>query len=198
MTALLFLSFPSVPYPLLCTADRDEHIRLSAFPAAFHIRAYLLGSRAFVGALGWVPLDGEAKGRGWLVSGGGEEVLRVWKVEDATQVGTVEVGKLKEGCMVESQKSDWSGKRKERKTRTYNKPQEPGTTTVVEVVKSESTPMEVEQEKVPAEARSSKKTCVNKIAVSCAGPHGEPRSLCVTSAGQVLRFPWRLAPQANP
>ncbi|EJD35719.1 WD40 repeat-like protein [Auricularia subglabra TFB-10046 SS5] len=71
----------------ILTADRDEHIRVSHYPRGFLIHAYCLGSTKFVSALHLPPARPEL-----LVSGGGEDVLRVWRWMDGALQRTVAIG----------------------------------------------------------------------------------------------------------
>ena len=68
------------------TADRDEHIRISRFPSSHVVEGYLFGSEGFVSAL-HIPSTRPS----WLVSGGGEPVLRLWDLKQAKLLGTVDV-----------------------------------------------------------------------------------------------------------
>ncbi|ORX38234.1 WD40-repeat-containing domain protein [Kockovaella imperatae] len=70
----------------IITADRDEHIRVSRFPQSFVIERYLFGSEKFVSAL-CIPSSQPS----WLISGGGESVLRTWDWTNGNQLGTVDL-----------------------------------------------------------------------------------------------------------
>lgn len=61
------------PRARLFTADRDEHIRVSRFPAGHVIEKFLLGHRRYVSALHLV--HGKT-----LVSGGGDSALFIWDI----------------------------------------------------------------------------------------------------------------------
>lgn len=56
----------------ICTADRDEHIRLSRYPQGEVVERFLLGHRHFVSAL--LPLPATKQ----LLSAGGEPSIHVW------------------------------------------------------------------------------------------------------------------------
>lgn len=77
LTDVAFVSFPveSGMRNYILTADRDEHIRVSRGPPQAHIiEGFCLGHTAFVNKLcvpRWAPE--------YLVSGGGDSYLLVWK-----------------------------------------------------------------------------------------------------------------------
>ncbi|GMF68864.1 unnamed protein product [Aspergillus oryzae] len=58
----------------ILTGDRDEHIRVSRYPQAHIIEGYCLGHTAFVTKL-CIPQYAP----GYLISGGGDDYLLVWK-----------------------------------------------------------------------------------------------------------------------
>ncbi|KZT37736.1 hypothetical protein SISSUDRAFT_823919 [Sistotremastrum suecicum HHB10207 ss-3] len=71
--------------PFIVTADRDEHIRISRYPQGFIVHRYCLGSTRFVSSLCDL-------GNGQLLSGGGEDVLRVWEWDSGECLRTIDVG----------------------------------------------------------------------------------------------------------
>lgn len=80
ITSLAFVpsAKPTAPPAFIVTGDRDEHIRISRWGPtrqAYVIDRYLMGSKAFVGALAVVS---DAEGTLRLVSSEGGRSLRVW------------------------------------------------------------------------------------------------------------------------
>ena len=73
----------------IITADRDEHIRISNYPLGFVIHTFCLGSTSFVTSLHILPSNPDV-----LVSGGGEDVLRVWLWKDGKQLRTIDIGEV--------------------------------------------------------------------------------------------------------
>lgn len=75
LTDLAFVSFPDSKRSYILTADRDEHVRVSRGPPQAHvIENYCLGHTSFITKLcipAWAPQ--------YLVTGGGDNYLLVWK-----------------------------------------------------------------------------------------------------------------------
>jgi len=71
------------------TADRDEHIRVSWFPQGYNIESFCLGTTTFVSKLHLSLSPAPSPASPWLVSGGGEELLRVWEWKSGKQVMTI-------------------------------------------------------------------------------------------------------------
>lgn len=69
------------------TTDRDEKIRVSAFPNAYNIVSYCLGHTKFVTAIAQLPRDESI-----LVSGGGDGTLRFWDYKNGKELATVPFG----------------------------------------------------------------------------------------------------------
>lgn len=103
LTSLTFI--PIQPTPLLVSADRDEHVRLSRYPNAWSIESYLLGHQRFVGALLWVP--GNSGQSGVLLSGGGDDDIYVWDVKEAKLKQKISVKGLSAGLKVQPEKEAW-------------------------------------------------------------------------------------------
>lgn len=185
LTSVLVLSHPSFPHPLLVTADRDEHVRVSAFPKAFVIHRYLLGHRAFVGALAWCP----GREGGVLISGGGEGDLRTWDVDTGKELGRTPVDKLAEGSVVDPPGSNKFFHRKSKKaTPAVEESTEAGPSagkdsTAVE----DAMDVEAEEGSGPTEATPKRRMCVCKIIVSPATSAGR-RTVVVLSAGCVASY----------
>lgn len=68
----------------IITSDRDEHIRVSRYPDAFVIDKYLFGSNGFVSAV-HIPANRDEV----LISGGGENNMRIWDWRAGRQIGQV-------------------------------------------------------------------------------------------------------------
>ncbi|KAM0786589.1 hypothetical protein ACM66B_002044 [Microbotryomycetes sp. NB124-2] len=81
-----------VPYPLIVTADLDEHIRVSHFPKGHVIDKYLWGAERFVSALAYIPGNDEYP-EPLIIAGGGDSTLKVFDLETGrlrTQIDVAE------------------------------------------------------------------------------------------------------------
>lgn len=87
----LLTDFLLVKEGFIVTADRDEHVRVSWFPEGYNIESFCLGSTSFVSKVHLLKSNPAL-----LVSGGGEEVLRVWEWKQGKQVGSVRLGRWEE------------------------------------------------------------------------------------------------------
>ncbi|EGF97011.1 uncharacterized protein MELLADRAFT_118725 [Melampsora larici-populina 98AG31] len=117
LTSLTFI--PIQPTPLLVSADRDEHVRLSRYPNAWSIESFLLGHQRFVGALLWVP-DNSGQ-TGVLISGGGDDEIYVWDVKEAKLKQKIFVKGLSAGLKVQPEKEAWFIKSRKNQKRQQNK-----------------------------------------------------------------------------
>ncbi|KAG5366973.1 tRNA (guanine-N(7)-)-methyltransferase non-catalytic subunit TRM82 [Yarrowia sp. B02] len=73
MLTALELGYDSKDRPYVISADRDEHIRISRFPAAHVIEQFCFGHQQFVSSLLINDLDGSI-----LFSAGGDDEIFVW------------------------------------------------------------------------------------------------------------------------
>ncbi|KZP01540.1 hypothetical protein CALVIDRAFT_9711 [Calocera viscosa TUFC12733] len=79
----------------IITGDRDEHIRVSRYPASYVIERFLFGHRRYVTALHIPPFAPET-----LISGGGEPQLFLWDWADARLRGKVDYERLARGFVL--------------------------------------------------------------------------------------------------
>lgn len=70
---------------MLLTCDRDEKIRVSAFPNTCIIQGYLLGHTAFVSSMDVFENT--------LVSCGGDDTVRLWNLQDCHEVSRIDTPK---------------------------------------------------------------------------------------------------------
>ncbi|KAH7107345.1 WD40 repeat-like protein [Auriculariales sp. MPI-PUGE-AT-0066] len=73
----------------IISSDRDEHIRISHYPLGYVIQSFCLGSTSFVTALHLLPSAPEV-----LISGGGEDVLRIWRWKDGQLLRSIDIGNV--------------------------------------------------------------------------------------------------------
>lgn len=86
--------------PVIVTADRDEHIRVSRYiPQAHVIEGFCMGHREFVSSI-VIP---EARGE-ILVSGGGDEELYVWNWQTCSLLSKASVLSLAQEIVPETAK----------------------------------------------------------------------------------------------
>ncbi|WAQ91417.1 hypothetical protein PtA15_14A301 [Puccinia triticina] len=197
LTALTFI--PSEPQPLLVTADRDEHVRLSRYPQAWSIERYLLGHRKFVGALLWLPHPTDpAPSQGRLLSAGGDDALFVWHPLQGRAAQTVDLAGLAKGLKVCPAKQTWFAKARTNKRRRPN-PAEPPKTGPAPTdppaapANPENTPAAAPDEDAGGQEAATEtaaepqqlvqKTCVNKIIYTSPSDLAGPGYVLVTSVG---------------
>ncbi|KZV81518.1 hypothetical protein EXIGLDRAFT_731165 [Exidia glandulosa HHB12029] len=90
-TLTTFLLAPPAPADpkFIISADRDEHIRISHYPLGYVIHTFCLGSTKYVTALHIPPSAPEL-----LLSGGGEDELRLWRWHEGKLLKTIPVGEV--------------------------------------------------------------------------------------------------------
>jgi len=93
----------------ILTADRDEKIRVSAFPDAHSIRGYLLGHTAFVAALDVLNNDSNSN-KSWAVSWGGDHTLRLWDCSTCQQLAVASIKNEEEEDGAESNEKELADK----------------------------------------------------------------------------------------
>jgi len=77
---------------LILTADRDEKIRVSYFPATHIIHGYLLGHTSFISAMDAAVSSGNEGGqRSLCITGSGDGTVRLWDYQSCKEVGMVPV-----------------------------------------------------------------------------------------------------------
>ncbi|GAA5916891.1 hypothetical protein JCM8208_005445 [Rhodotorula glutinis] len=80
-----------IPRDWIATGDRDEHVRISRFPAGHVIEKFGWGSKAFVSALLYLPAPPSSSSTSvaappYLVSGGADSTLQVFELPSAKLV----------------------------------------------------------------------------------------------------------------
>ena len=70
----------------ISAADRDEKIRVSAFPESYVIEGFLLGHGAYITSMDLSPKNG------LVVSCGADRYLRVWDIHTMKQIAELSVG----------------------------------------------------------------------------------------------------------
>lgn len=85
LTDLIYVSLPDSKRTYILTGDRDEHIRVSRGPPQAHIiENFCLGHTSFISKLcvpEWAPE--------YLISGGGDSYLLVWKWAESSMLQKV-------------------------------------------------------------------------------------------------------------
>jgi WD40 repeat protein len=72
----------------LITSDRDEKIRVSAYPNTYNITSFLLGHTDYVA--GFQSIDDETLGP-LIVSGGGDGTLRLWNYLEGSELQCIQL-----------------------------------------------------------------------------------------------------------
>ncbi|KAH9820814.1 WD40-repeat-containing domain protein [Melampsora americana] len=192
LTSLTFI--PIQPIPLLVSADRDEHIRLSRYPHAWSIESFLLGHQRFVGALLWVP-DNSGK-TGVLLSGGGDDDIYVWDVKEAKLKQKISVKGLSAGLKVQPEKEAWFIKSRKNQKRQQNKV-ENGEAKVGLKDETKCDPVTTDTSSKPVESQAlvtssepgtekkpiSPEMCINKMICTSGAKVDDERFVIISSAG---------------
>ncbi|KAA1105187.1 tRNA (guanine-N(7)-)-methyltransferase non-catalytic subunit trm82 [Puccinia graminis f. sp. tritici] len=196
LTSLVFI--PRQPSPLLVTADRDEHIRMSRYPQAWSIEGYLLGHRKFVGALLWLPHPTDPEpAQGRLLSAGGDNALFVWDHLRGLATQTIDLSGIANGLKVCPAKQAWFSKsrtNKRRRTNPIEKAEpaptgsEPPSAPAIDQNNSAGHDQHPAAQDVHTESALElqpivQKTCVNKIVYTTPSDHAGPGYVLVTSVG---------------
>ncbi|KPV74533.1 uncharacterized protein RHOBADRAFT_54339 [Rhodotorula graminis WP1] len=88
-----------IPRDWIATGDRDEHVRISRYPAGHVIEKFGWGSKAFVSALLYLPAPASSSTTStdeppYLVSGGADSTLQVFELPSAKLVARFPVHDL--------------------------------------------------------------------------------------------------------
>lgn len=71
------------------TGDRDEHIKITHFPTSYVVKHWLFGHREFVSCLHLCEFNNDV-----LISGGGDDFLKVWDWYNAKELAQIELRDL--------------------------------------------------------------------------------------------------------